>query len=140
MALPILGIFTAIGKMWSSRQERKTRIAEARTKAEERKYEAQGKRAMKEAESEQTWDLTALKASQNSWKDELITVLWFTPFVMLFIPDLQPYAVKGFEALAEVPYGYWLVLFGIVAQAFGLRWLFQKRIEKAIRSVKDFKE
>ena len=87
MALPILGIFTAIGKMWTSRQERKSRIAEAKTKAEETKYEAEGKRALKEADSEQTWDITALKGSQNSWKDELITILWFTPFVMLFIPS-----------------------------------------------------
>lgn len=140
MALPLLGIFTAISNAWSSRQERKTRIAEAKTKAEEKKYEAEGNRAMKEAESEQTWDIVALKGSQESWKDELITILWFAPFVMLFIPDLQPYAIEGFKALSGVPYGYWLVLFGIVAQAFGLRWLFQKRIEKAIRSVKDFKE
>ena len=138
MALPILGIFTAIGEMWSKRQDRKARLSEAKTKAQEVKYEAEGRRAMKEAESEQTWDIVALKGSQQSWKDEVITILWFTPFVMLFIPSLQPYAIAGFKALSDVPYGYWLVLFGIVAQAFGLRWLFQKRIEKAIRSVKDF--
>ena len=138
MALPILGIFTAIGEMWSRHQDRKTRIAEAKTKAEETKYEAEGKRAMKEAESERTWDIEALKGSQKSWKDEFIMLIWFTPFIMLFIPALQPYAVAGFSALSSVPYGYWLVLFGIVAQAFGLRWLFQKRIEKAITSVKEF--
>jgi Flp pilus assembly protein TadB len=138
MAFPLLGVFSALGDMWSKRQERKARIAEAKTKAEEKKYEAEGKRAMKEAESERTWDIEALKGSQKSWKDEFIMVLWFAPFIMLFIPNLQPYAVKGFTALATVPYGYWLVLFGIVAQAFGLRWLFQKRIEKAIKSVKDF--
>lgn len=138
MALPILGVFTAIGKMWSSRQERKTRISEAKTRAEEAKYEAQGKRAMKEAESERSWDMAALEGSKQSWKDEFIMLIWFTPFIMLFIPTLQPYALAGFTALAAVPYGYWLVLFGIVAQAFGLRWLFQKRIEKAIKSVKDF--
>jgi len=138
MALPILGMFSAISDMWSKRQERKARISEAKTQAEILKLEAEGKRAMKEAESERTWDIEALKGSQKSWKDEFIMVLWFTPFVMLFIPSLQPYAIKGFEALSSVPYGYWLVLFGIVAQAFGLRWLFQKRIEKAIKSVKEF--
>lgn len=141
MGIPIIGdiISGVVGgvKSWN---EGRVKIKEAKISAQVRKIEASAAREEREAKAERDWDMEALKASQSSWKDEFIMVLWFSPFVMLFIPGLQPYALAGFTALAQVPYGYWLVLFGIVAQAFGLRWLFHRRIDKTIKSVKDFKE
>jgi len=114
----------------------RTKIKEAKIHAEVAKYEAKAKRWEKTADMESNWDLEAQKQSQYSWKDEFIMLVWFTPFIMLFIPQLQPYAEKGFEALSKVPYGYWLVIFGIVASSFGLRWLFANRVDKAIKSIK----
>lgn len=139
MGIPIIGnIIDGITKGVTSWNEGRVRIKEAKINARVRKIEASAARDEREALAERDWDMEALKASQRSWKDEFIIVLWFSPFIMLFIPPLQPFAIAGFKALAVVPYGYWLVIFGIVAQAFGLRWLFQKKIEKAIKSVKDF--
>lgn len=141
MSIPIIGdILKAGGDIFRSWNDGRTRIKEAKIEAKVKRWEAEGKRAEKEADAERDWDMEALKGSQKSYKDEVIATIWFTPFIMLFIPGLQPYALAGFAALASVPYGYWLVLFGIVAQAFGLRWLFQKRIEKSIKSVKEFKQ
>ena len=120
----------------SSHNEGKTRIKAAKIGAEVAKYEAQAARWKQAASSESSWDMKALEQSQYSWKDEVIMIIWLIPFIMLFIPYLQPYAVKGFAALSDVPYGYWLVVFGIVAQAFGLRWLFKGKVDKAIDSIK----
>lgn len=137
MYIPIISdIVKAVSSGYSSYQDGRTKIKEAKINAEIRTIEARAARAERESLIERDWDMEALRASQNSWKDEAIMVMWFTPFIMLFIPVMQPYAVAGFDALKDVPYGYWLVLFGIVAQAFGLRWLFQKRMDKAISSVK----
>lgn len=106
--------------------------------AEVAKYAAQAKRWEKSADIESNWDLEAQKQAQYSWKDEFIMVVWFTPFIMLFIPGKSQEAAKiGFRNLAEVPYGYWLVIFGVVASSFGLRWLFTKKVDKAIASIKE---
>jgi len=115
----------------------KARITEAKIGAEVAKYEAQAARWKREDNAESSWDNEALKQSQYSWKDEFIMLIWLAPFIMLFIPPLQPYAVKGFNSLATVPYGYWLVIFGIVAQSFGLRWLFKGKMDKAIKTIKE---
>ena len=123
----------------SKYQEGKTRIKEAKIDAEVAKYKAQEQRWLRESDAESSWDNKALEQSQYSWKDEFIMLIWLAPFIMLFIPWLQPYAVKGFVSLSEVPYGYWLVIFGIVAQSFGLRWLFKGKVDKAIKSIKDIK-
>jgi len=122
-----------------SRQEGKIRIKAAKIDAEVAKYKAQENRWLREKDAESSWDNKALEQSQYSWKDEFIMLIWLTPFIMLFIPWLQPYAVKGFTALSNVPYGYWLVIFGIVAQSFGLRWLFKGKVDKAIKSIKEIK-
>lgn len=138
MSLPIIGgIVDAVGGAFKSWNDGRVQVKQAKIGAEVARYEAEAQRFFKEAEQTFTWDVEALKASKTSWKDEFIMLLWFAPYVMLFIPQLQPYAVEGFAQLAQVPWGYWLVLFGIVAQAFGLRWLFQKRVEKAIDSMKE---
>jgi len=137
MYIPLISdVINAVSGSYKTYREGKVKIQEANINAKVRIIEAKAARAERESLSERDWDMEALRASQNSWKDEAIMVLWFTPFIMLFIPTLQPYAVNGFDALTDVPYGYWLVLFGIVSQAFGLRWLFQKRMDKAISSVR----
>lgn len=140
MNIPIIGdIFKTIGDGVKAWNDGRVRIKEAKINAKVAQWNAKARLAEKEADAEKDWDLQAMKNAQNSWKDEVITIIWFTPFILLFIPQTQSYVIKGFKALAEVPYGYWLVLFGIVASAFGLRWLFQKRVEKAISSIKGFK-
>lgn len=126
---PVTGVIT-------SYNEGRVKIKEAKIMATIAKYQAEARRWDKSADIESNWDLAAQKQAQYSWKDEFIMVVWFAPFIMLFIPELQPYAMIGFTHLAEVPYGYWLVIFGIVAQAFGLRWLFANKVEKAIKSMK----
>lgn len=137
MGIPIIGdIIDAVGDGVKSWNDGRVRIKEAKIQAKVAQYESEAKRVYQLAEHEASWDMEAMKQAKTSWKDEFIMLIWFSPFIMLFIPALQDYAMDGFERLSDVPYGYWLVVFGIVAHAFGLRWLFQSRVKKAINSVK----
>ena len=129
-------IISGITGAFTSWNDGRKKIKEAKIKADIAKWQAKEARYLYEAKVEGDWDKEALKQSQYSWKDEFITVLWFIPLIMLFVPYTQEYAIKGFKALEEVPYGYWLVVFGIVAASFGLRWLFSNKTEKAIKSIK----
>lgn len=76
------------------------------------------------------YDITALEASKGSWKDELITLVFFSPFVVAwFAPERADAWVAWVKAL---PPEYWLVIAGIVAASFGLRWMFERRANKVI--------
>lgn len=137
MNIPILGdILEAGSDAFRAWNDGRIRIKEAKIEAEIAKWKAKANYEEKQLDAETNWDLYALKQMKDSWKDEFIMVLWFIPLIMLFIPGMQVYAIAGFNALHTVPYGYWLVVFGIVASTFGLRWLFTRRIEKAIKTVK----
>lgn len=126
---PVAGAF-------SSYAEGKAKIKKAKIEAKVAKHKADAARYTKQAEIKADWDMEALYQSRNSWKDEFVMLIWFLPVILLFIPYTQQYVVTGFAALNEAPYGYWLVLFGVVANVFGLRWLFQNKIEKAISSMR----
>ena len=42
----------------------------------------------KQLTGEIDWDLAAIKATENSWKDEWITLLFSVPLVLAFMPLL----------------------------------------------------
>lgn len=77
---------------------------------------------------EQNWDLEAMRQARYSWKDELITVIWFSPMVVgWFNPEK---AMQWVAFISELPYWYQFVMFGIVAASFGLRWFFKQQAFK----------
>ena len=43
----------------------------------------------KKATADIDWDLEAIKASNNSWKDEWLVILFSIPMIMAFIPGLD---------------------------------------------------
>lgn len=77
------------------------------------------------SEQEATWDIIALRQSQYSWKDELITILWFTPLVVAWF---NPAAAKEWITFtSQLPLWYQVGMFGIIAASFGLRWFFKSQ-------------
>jgi len=129
------GLVKPISDAYASRQERKTILGKARLDRDVAKFEAEAKAHREGTAQTHEYDMTALKNMKTTWKDEFIMVIWFTPIIMLFFPGLQNYALVGFANMAKVPWGYWMVIFGIVAATFGLKWLFQNKVEKAIKSI-----
>lgn len=79
----------------------------------------------KRAESEVDWDTAAQLQAQYSWKDELITIIWFSPLVVAwFYPER---ARKWVDWVADLPHFYQIGMFGIIAASFGLRWFFKQQ-------------
>jgi hypothetical protein len=85
----------------------------------------EGKTAVKKAEAETKmkiatgeidWDIEAMKATQNSWKDEWITLLFSIPLILG-----NDIVHAGFEALEIMPDWYQYSLGGIVSASIGMR-------------------
>ena len=75
----------------------------------------------KKATADIDWDLAAIKASNNSWKDEWLVILFSIPMIMAFIPGLEGVVARGFEQLDMMPDWYQYSLGVIIAASFGIR-------------------
>lgn len=65
------------------------------------------------------WELESIRNS--GWKDEWVLILLSIPLVGSFIPQVQPFIIDGFEALAMTPDWYrWLTTM-ILAAVYGIR-------------------
>ena len=75
------------------------------------------------ATSESDWDRIMAEGSQNSWKDEWLTILFSIPLILAFLPfEWADRAVtNGFDALEQMPSWYSYTLGVIVAASFGVR-------------------
>jgi len=77
---------------------------------------------VKQATGEIDWDIEAIKATQNSWKDEWITLLFSIPLILAFCGDWGNDIVqRGFIALETMPAWYQYSLGGIVSASIGIR-------------------
>ena len=115
-------------------QKRKTIEVENESKERDRQHELNLKKvdiafelAKQGQQIEADWDTNAQQDMKTSWKDEFYVVLFSRPLVMAFIPDMQDIVLKGFETLNKTPDWYMLLVTGIVASVFGLRWLISRK-------------
>ena len=111
-------------------QKRKTIEVENENKERDRQHELNLKKvdiafelAKQGQQIEADWDTNAQQDMKTSWKDEFYVILCSIPLIMAFIPDMQDIVLKGFETLDKTPDWYMLLVTGIVASVFGLRWL-----------------
>ncbi len=89
----------------------------------------QGKQKIQEAtdnrkatiiQQEGTWDQVMAKASETSWKDEWLTILFSVPLILCFFPFAVSSVMEGFVALDAMPEWYRYTLSVIVAASFGV--------------------
>ena len=77
---------------------------------------------MKEATGDIDWDLAAIRATQGSWKDEWILLLFSIPLILAFTGDWGRETVaQGFASLEAMPQWYQLSLGGIVSASIGMK-------------------
>jgi len=104
-------IISSIGGLAASIIDSKTQLK--LTEAEIKKKQLTG---------EIDWDIEAIRATQNSWKDEWITLLFSIPLILAFCGDWGNQIVQdGFTALEAMPTWYQVSLGGIVSASIGLR-------------------
>ena len=70
---------------------------------------------------EGNWDKIMAKGSQQSLKDEWLTILFSIPLILAFIPGAEGIVQNGFEQLETMPIWYQYSLGVIVAASFGVR-------------------
>ena len=76
----------------------------------------------KQLTGEIDWDIAAIQATQNSWKDEWITLLFSIPLILAFCGDWGNTIVQaGFTSLEAMPTWYQYSLGGIVSASIGMR-------------------
>ena len=77
---------------------------------------------LKEATGDIDWDLAAIRATQSSWKDEWVTVLFSIPLVLSFCGEWgRAIVANGFDALSGMPQWYQVSLGAVVAASLGTK-------------------
>lgn len=71
-------------------------------------------------------DVASVKAQRYSWKDELIILCIFAPYIAAFIPGAQPFIAAGFSILNSMPYWYQVAIIGVIISVMGLRFMMGK--------------
>jgi len=94
----------------------------AETRAKVAKAEAEAQIMLSAATSEAEWERVMAQGSQNSWKDEWLTILFSIPLILSFCGEWGRKIVEdGFAALQGMPEWYQYTVGVIVAASFGIR-------------------
>lgn len=90
----------------------------------------EGKQEIKRAEidakvrrqsDDASWEIEQARASANSWKDELWTVLFVSIIAACFIPWTQPFVSDGFAYLETTPVWFQVAVGSSIAASFGVK-------------------
>lgn len=117
----LIGPLASVAGQWlSNRKETATakqKLAIAKLAAQTKKVEETG-----------DWEEMAMKASEDSWKDELWTLFFVGLIAACMIPAAQPYIAEGFRVLREdcPEWISWGILASIGA-SFGIKSIGQFR-------------
>jgi hypothetical protein len=106
-----IGPIADLGKTWIEGKNIKTKA----------KAEAEASVVKTQAKSAADWETAMARASNQSWKDEWLTILFSIPLVLSFVPSAVPYVREGFAVLATMPEWYQTGLSIIIAASFGVR-------------------
>jgi|TARA_R110000764_G_scaffold87422_3_gene168265 hypothetical protein len=98
------------------KQKAKSTVAMAQAEA---KAEVMKSAAMHDSK----WELVMAEATNNSWKDEVVTIVILVPCVLAFIPGMEEVVESGFQRLSELPEWYQYLLFLTCSAALGIRGL-----------------
>ena len=82
--------------------------------------QAETKIMEKKVSGEIDWDMEMAKASDSSWKDEWLTIIFSIPLVLLLLGQ-EERVTAFFAALERAPDWYTYLLGTIVAASFGIR-------------------
>jgi len=119
MIQALLGPVSQLAGTWLQGKV-EAKAAENRVKVAKANAEAQI--MLSAATSEAEWEKVMAQGSQNSWKDEWLTILFSIPLILAFAGDWgRDIVAQGFLALETMPDWYQYTLGTIVAASFGIR-------------------
>ena len=94
-----------------------TSFVDAKTAKQKAKAEIE----LKKASGDIDWEIEALRASKDSWKDELWTVVFVAILVANFVPSLQPFMQQGFANLEATPMWVQAGMGASISASFGIK-------------------
>ena len=112
---PVSGLIGSWMDKKTEEQRGKSAVAKARA-------EAEAAVMVSAATSTADWEKLMAKGSQNSWKDEWLTILFSIPLILAFCGDWgRQIVAEGFAALEAMPDYYQYTLGVIVSASFAVR-------------------
>lgn len=88
------------------------------------------KRLTTQENADINWDIAQVKASENSWKDELWTIAFVSVFVASFLPATQDAVREGWKVLSEIDDFWQYSIAACIAASFGTKALYKTIIKK----------
>ena len=83
--------------------------------------EARAKILLSKETSTSDWERIMATSTQNSWKDEAVTILTLTPVALCFVPGLEQVVQNGFDRLSTLPSWYQNLVLVVCLSAIGIR-------------------
>ena len=93
----------------------------AKAKLKLTEAEAKAKRLLSKETSTADWERIMAEGTQNSIKDEIVTILVLAPVCLCFIPGLEQTVQNGFDRLSELPQWYTNLVLVVCLSAIGIR-------------------
>ncbi|MEZ7277238.1 hypothetical protein [Pseudoalteromonas sp. 68 DY56-GL68] len=102
-------------------------VARAENNFKIAQFEAKAKRCMQAEQNDADYDLLVLKNRDKTFMDEIIILFFLGLFICHFIPAMQPYMQKGWQAMGYkgAPWYFEFVIVGIAVSTLGLMRLFR---------------
>ena len=75
---------------------------------------------IREIEAAKTVSVENIRASSNSFRDELLTILIGGILLCCFLPQTQPTMIKGFEIMQQAPTEFWWAVLIVFSGSFGI--------------------
>jgi len=102
-------------------------VARAENNFKIAQFNAKAKRCMQAEQNDADYDFLVLKNRDKTIMDEVIILFFLGLFVCHFIPAMQPYMHKGWQAMGYegAPWYFEFVIVGIAVSTLGLMRLFR---------------
>ena len=118
-------MFTAligpIASLAGSFLENKVEQSKSKGAVAKAEAEAKAKVLVSSATSVAEWEKIMAQSTQNSWRDELVSIVVLIPVVLVFVPGMEEIVKSGFDRLNELPEWYTYLVFLVCTSALGIK-------------------
>ena len=99
----IQALIGPIASLAGSFLENKVEQSKSKGAVAKAEAEAKAKVLVSSAESVAEWEKIMAQSTQNSWRDEAVTIVVLVPVCLVFVPGMEEVVKAGFDRLNELP-------------------------------------